>query len=239
MKSPLDSGPWLELEEVESTQAAAAALLRDPKEDAPGVVFARNQTGGKGRFGRTWLSEEGDSLTMSLVFGAYADHPKPWLIGMAAGMAAAGALHCLLRWPNDLIIEGRKLGGILTELITDSHGRKVPVVGIGVNLGQVKFAPEIEATATSLAVHRRGPFDPVAVAQKIIGRLADLPEPDSWKSLVSVWELFDDTPGKLYKLPDGQQAVAMKVGPEGELLCSVEGESVTVMAAEALFGPGH
>jgi BirA family biotin operon repressor/biotin-[acetyl-CoA-carboxylase] ligase len=237
MKSPFESGPWLELAAVESTQAAAAALLRDPKADKPGVVFAKHQTGGRGRFGRTWLSEEGDSLTMSLVFGAYADHPKPWLIGMAAGMAAAGALHCMLRWPNDLIVEGRKLGGILTELITDSEGRKVPVVGIGVNLGQVSFAPEIEAIATSLAQHRKGPFDPIIVARKIIDRLADLPEPDSWQSLVAVWELFDDTPGKMYKLPDGRQAVALKVGPEGELLCSVEGESMTVMAAEALFGP--
>lgn len=240
MKSPLESGPWLELAEVESTQAAAIGLLRDPgAAEVPGVVFARQQTKGKGRFGRTWLSEEGDSLTMSLVYGAYADHPKPWLIGMAAGIAAAGALHSMLRWPNDLIIEGRKLGGILTELITDSSGRKVPVVGIGVNLGQTAFPPEIAGIATSLALHRKGPFDPVAIAQKILERLADLPEPDSWHALAPVWELFDDTPGKLYRLPDGTAATALSVGPEGELLCSVEGESVTVMAAEALFGPAR
>jgi BirA family biotin operon repressor/biotin-[acetyl-CoA-carboxylase] ligase len=238
MKSPLEFGPWIELDEVESTQSAAASLLRDPQGgNVPGVVFARRQTAGKGRFGRTWLSEEGESLTMSLVFGTYPDHPKPWLIGMAVSMAAAGALHCLLRWPNDLIVEGRKLGGILTELITDSAGRKIPIVGIGVNLGQTAFPKEIASTATSLAMHRAGPFDPVHIAQGILGRLADLPEPDSWQRLAPVWELFDDTPGKMYKLPNGQAATALKVGPEGELLCSVDGESLTVMAAEALFGP--
>jgi len=238
MRSPLESGPWIELDEVESTQTAAAALLTAPHADGvPGVVFARQQTAGKGRFGRAWLSEEGDSLTMSLVFGTYADHPKPWLIGMAVGLAAAGALHCLLRWPNDLIIDGRKLGGILTELITDSSKRKVPVVGIGVNLGQTAFPKEIAATATSLALHRAGPFDAVQIAQAILRRLTDLPEPDSWQRLAPVWELFDDTPGKLYRLPDGTAATALKVGPEGELLCSVDGEAVTVMAAEALFGP--
>ena len=240
MKSPLDFGPWLDLDVVESTLAAAASLIRDPKgREVPGVVFARNQTAGKGRFGRTWLSEEGSSLTMSLVFGAYADHPKPWLVGMAVGMAAAGALHSLLRWPNDLIIDGRKLGGILSELIADPRGRKVPVVGIGVNLGQTTFAPELADIATSLALHRAGPFDPVEIAKKIVARIAELPEPDSWAALAPVWELFDDTPGKLYRLPNGQAATALKVGADGELLCSVEGEAVTVMAAEALFGPAR
>jgi BirA family transcriptional regulator, biotin operon repressor / biotin---[acetyl-CoA-carboxylase] ligase len=71
---------------------------------------------------------------------------------------------------------------------------------------------------------------------RLLDRLRSMPEPESWQAIEPVWKLFDATPGKLYKLPTGEESVAMGVGPSGELLCAVEGESTTVMAADALFG---
>jgi len=235
MKSPTSAGEkWVEVESIETTQALAAKLLA---EDAPvGVVYAHHQTAGKGRLGRTWLSQEGDSLTFSMIFRAYADHPKPHLVGMAASLAAAGALHCQLRWPNDLVIGELKLGGILTELLPDSKRRLVPVVGIGVNLNQASFPPELEPIATSLSASRGGRYDPELIAHRIVERLAALPEPSSWSDLAPIWDLFDFTPGKRYKLTNGEEAVALGIGSEAQLLCSVNGESRAVLAAEALFG---
>jgi BirA family transcriptional regulator, biotin operon repressor / biotin---[acetyl-CoA-carboxylase] ligase len=171
-----------------------------------------------------------------VVFPAYADHPRPYLVGMAVALAAAGSIHCELRWPNDLILGARKVGGILTELITDPQGRSVPIVGVGVNLNQKTFPEEIAPIATSKALYDGGMYDPEHVARTIVDRLALLPEPSNWSDLAPVWSLFDNTPGKIYKLPDGKEATALGVGPQGELLCAVNGESTTVLAADALFG---
>ncbi len=235
MKSPTIHGEqWAELQSVETTQAAAAQYLRG---DEPiGVIFAHEQTAGKGRLGRTWVSKQGDSLTFSLIFRAYADHPKPYLIGMAASLAAAGVLHCQIRWPNDLVIGPLKIGGILTELLPDSNGRLVPVVGIGINLNQETFPPEIDSIATSLARSRGGHYDPQLIAHRIVERLATLPEPNNWADLSPIWSLFDFTPGKRYRLATGEEAIALGIGSEGQLMCSVDGESRAVLAAEAIFG---
>ncbi len=235
MRSPLENGcVWEILDEVASTQNVAGERLRH---GAPvGVVLAHHQSQGRGRFDRTWVSARGESLTFSLVFRAYADHPKPYLVGMAVAAAAAGAVHCQLRWPNDLIEGGRKVGGILTEMLPDAEGRRVPVVGIGINLNQASFPEEIADRATSLHLLHGGRYDALEVARRVLTRIEGLPEPSTWAELWPVWELFDATPGKAYLLPSGESAVALGIGSEGQLLASVEGESRTVYAAEALFG---
>jgi len=235
MKSPTSNGEqWAEVPSVETTQSLAADILLSGEQI--GIVYAHEQTAGKGRMGRTWVSKEGDSLTFSLIFRAYANHPRPYLIGMAAALAAAGVLHCQLRWPNDLVFGTLKVGGILTELRPDEQGRLVPVVGIGINLNQDAFPPEIGAIATSLSLARGGSYDPQLIAHRIVERLAILPEPTQWCDLAPIWALFDFTPGKRYRLPTGEEAVALGIGSDGQLMCSVDGESRVVLAAEALFG---
>lgn len=236
MRSPLEDGyEWVSLGETPSTQTAAAEMLRGGSR--VGVVFAKDQTAGRGRFGREWVSSPGDSLTYSLVFHAYPDHPRPHLVGMSVAVAAAGVLRCQLRWPNDLVIDKLKIGGILTELIADPAGRRIPIVGIGINLNQCAFPAELEPIATSLGLARGGQSDPESVGRRIIARLPSLPEPVSWGDLAPIWDLFDATPGKAFRLPTGEQATALGIGSEGQLLCSVGGESRSVLAAEALFGP--
>jgi len=233
MKSPLENGRWHDFDDVLSTQDIAA---NEVKEGRGGVFFARNQTLGRGRFGREWVSSPGDSLTMSMAFAAYADHPRPYLIGMTVAVAAAAVLHCELAWPNDLVADGGKLGGILTELVPDDQDRRIPVAGIGVNLNQRAFPPEIAGTATSLALYNGGHYEPRKVAEAIVERLAKLPEPQAWGDLAPAWSLFDRTPGKHYLAAEGVEAIALGIGPEGQLLCSIRGETATIMAADAVFG---
>ena len=236
MKSPLDSGEFREFESVASTQEIAADYLK--RGETVGVVIASHQTKGRGRFDREWISEKDTSLTMSLIFRDYADHPKPHLIGMGVAVAAAGAIHAVLQWPNDLVLGHHKAGGILTELLPDQDGRLVPVVGVGINLNQKTFPDAIKATATSVHLYHGGLYEPTAIAQTIIQRLAPLPEPSSWAELSPIWHLFDHTPGKKYKLLDSKEATALGIGPEGQLICSVDGETTTVLAADAILGRG-
>lgn len=216
---------WRIVDRVESTQD----LIVQPEFAGVDVLIAQEQTGGRGRLQRAWYSgSAGDSLAMSIAFVAFAGHPKPWLIGMACAVAAASAVHAHLQWPNDLVLDGKKLGGILTEIVGG-----IPIVGIGINLNQTEFPVEIAGIATSLAIHRPAQYDTEAVARSIWERLARMPEPRSWGDIQPIWNLFDETKGKPYRLPDGREGVAIGIGPEGELLVSVEGETERVLAADA------
>ncbi len=234
MKSPLINGEMREFVAVASTQEIAADFLKHGEN--VGAVLAHHQTKGRGRFGREWISEKDTSLTMSLIFRDYTDHPKPYLIGMSVAIAAAGAIHAMLQWPNDLILGYQKAGGILTELIPDQDGRLVPVVGVGLNLNQKTFPAAIKETATSVHLYHGGLYEPTSIAETIIQRLKPLPEPATWAELAPIWHLFDHTPGKKYKLLDGKEATALGIGPEGQLICSVEGETTSVLAADAILG---
>ncbi|HUR23779.1 MAG TPA: biotin--[acetyl-CoA-carboxylase] ligase [Acidimicrobiales bacterium] len=115
--------------ELDSTNRLAADLARAGAADGV-VVGADHQTAGRGRRGRTWESRPGTSLLVSVVL-----RPAPALVTLAAGVAAAEAceavagIHVGLKWPNDLLLDGAKLGGILCELVGDAA-----VAGLGVNL---------------------------------------------------------------------------------------------------------
>jgi len=234
MTIKLNLGEWVELAEVSSTQAVAADMIRLAK--TPKVVIAEHQTAGHGRFDRTWYSEKGHSLTASILFDEYADHPKPWLLGMSVALAAASVLHAKVWWPNDVVYNGKKVGGILTEVMTDPIGRKIPVIGIGLNLSIESFPKEIAHRAVSHHEFSHTTLTPKEALEQILIRLEELPDPSSWANIQKIWMLFDATPGKCYQLPTGETATAMGFGPDGELLCSVDGETRSVMAAEALFG---
>lgn len=232
MRSPLDDGPLIVLDEVESTQDAAARMIRSG--EPVGAVMARSQTAGRGRLGRTWYSPPDECLAVSLVFTAYANWPQPYLIGMATAVAAAEALDLNVRWPNDLWLSGFKAGGILTELIQDPLGRSIPVVGLGLNLSQRSFPADIADRVTSLMLSRGSALPAQNALDEILSCLEILPEPLTWATIEPRWMRHDVTPGKHYKLPSGVEGTALGVGPDGELLCSV-GESVErVLAADAL-----
>ena len=229
----LHAGEFSVYPSVASTQDVARERLEVG--ETPLVIFSHHQEKGRGRFGREWHSGFGDSLTMSVVLSNYADHPKPWLIGMSAAIGVAGAIHAQVQWPNDLVVGGKKVGGILTELVECSLG-KVPVVGIGVNLNQELFPSEIAERATSLWLCTGHPWDAEELGRTIVRRLADAPEPLEWGDLEQAWRLFDATEGKNFRMVGGEMGTAIGVGPDGTLLVSVDGETRSVMAAEGFFG---
>ena len=115
--------------EVDSTNRVAADLARAGAADGV-VVGADHQTAGRGRRGRTWESRPGASLLVSVLL-----RPAPPLVSLAAGVAAAEACEAVaavpirLKWPNDVLSGGEKVGGILCELVGGAA-----VVGLGLNL---------------------------------------------------------------------------------------------------------
>ncbi len=116
----------------------AAPLRRPPAR--PQALWAEVQTNGRGRRGRQWVSSSGDSATFSVAFERSLDEPVRSLAGLslAIGVALAEALEefgvrLALKWPNDLLCEGRKVGGILIETRRERELERV-VVGVGLNL---------------------------------------------------------------------------------------------------------
>jgi BirA family biotin operon repressor/biotin-[acetyl-CoA-carboxylase] ligase len=134
------SGAGVEVEVVLETGSTNADLLaRAPTLQAPLLLIAENQTAGRGRAGRSWLSRAGGSLTFSLAWKF--EHGPQQLAGLplAVGVALAETLARLgvqvqLKWPNDLLKDGDKLAGILIEAQGAAGGGTWAVIGIGLNL---------------------------------------------------------------------------------------------------------
>lgn len=150
------SGPAasiVRLQTVDSTQRVAFELAERGAADRT-VVVAETQTAGRGRQGRRWHDEPGDSLLMSIVVRPrlrVADLAKlspTTAVAVAQAVVATAGLDARLKWPNDVLVRGRKLAGILLE--SRILGEPVVVVGIGVNLRQRAFPGPLAATATSV-----------------------------------------------------------------------------------------
>jgi BirA family biotin operon repressor/biotin-[acetyl-CoA-carboxylase] ligase len=136
-----------------NTDALAAARNAAPH----GLVyFADEQQAGRGRGDHAWHSASGEGLYVSLLLRPRIPAVRLPLVPLAAGLAAADAIHAVagltvdLRWPNDLLIGPRKVGGILVETHTEGSKVAFAVVGIGINVHQRSFPSDLATPATSL-----------------------------------------------------------------------------------------
>ncbi len=144
-------------DEVTSTNDLAMAL-GDAGAPHGTAVVAERQTRGRGRLGRAWVSPPGVGLWTSVLLRPPIPASAAPAMTLAAGVAAAEAIEAeagvvaTLKWPNDVLLDGRKVAGILTELRTEVQAVAHLVVGIGINVhqGRSEFAPELAETAISL-----------------------------------------------------------------------------------------
>ncbi len=133
-------------------QAATAGV------EAGTVFLANQQIAGRGRNGHTWESEPGSAILVSIVLRPKISPAQSLWLSLMSGVAVHDALlqtvglQCDLRWPNDLLIGGRKVCGILTEISADTEQLRHAVIGIGINVNQGVFPPELEELATSLRI---------------------------------------------------------------------------------------
>ena len=122
------------------------------------VVLAEEQTAGRGRAGRSWHSERAAGIYVTLLLRPKISPMQAPLLTMMAGLSAQSAIQAQtglqldLKWPNDLILNGKKLGGILTEMYADTTLVRFVIVGVGINVNQEKFPGDLSGIATSLRV---------------------------------------------------------------------------------------
>ena len=140
---------------TDSTNRVALELAFAGEEEGA-VILAEEQTEGRGRVGRQWHSEVGSGIYVTLLLRPRLSPVQAPLLTILAGISLHSAilaqtgLHTELKWPNDILFDGKKLGGILTEMHAEPTQVRFVIIGIGVNVTQEKFPPELSSVATSL-----------------------------------------------------------------------------------------
>lgn len=212
------------LEAVPSTMEAAWEEARHGA--APGmVVVAGEQTGGRGRRGRTWIAPPGNVSLSVVLRPRLTELPRLVMLASLAvvrAVRAAMGVEAEISWPNDVLIGGRKVCGILVE--NEVRGREVryAVVGIGINANlDVSRYPEIASRSTSLCAEVGGEVGLVGLIRQLIMEIDGLyPSLEEGESIYLGWRDKLVTLGELVEIDGGggrYQAVAESVGRDGGL----------------------
>lgn len=168
----------LYFEELDSTNTYAKGLaLTDMPEGT--VVIADCQTAGRGRMNRSFQSPKGKGLYLTALLRPQLPPEYLAQVTALAGIAVCGAVERVcgvrpgLKWPNDPVLNGKKICGILTELVTDGKGGLCLIVGIGINVAQRRedFTPEVAEMAASLEMLLEKPVSRPALAAALLEEL--------------------------------------------------------------------
>ena len=174
------------LESVDSTNNYAKRIAEDGTPSGT-LVVADEQTGGKGRRGRSWSTPKGSNIAMTLLlrprFRPEHASRMTLLAAMAVtcGIRRVTGLDAGIKWPNDVVVNGHKVCGILTEMNTEVDYINYVVIGIGINVNQKEFPEEIREIAGSLCLE----------AGKQIGRAALIAA--IMEELERIYEIFQKT----------------------------------------------
>jgi BirA family biotin operon repressor/biotin-[acetyl-CoA-carboxylase] ligase len=203
----------------------------------PTLLVVERQTAGRGRLGRVWQSQPGDSLTFSLSLSLA---PQDWSgLSLAVGLSLAESLHpdVQLKWPNDLWFEDRKLGGILVEAAS-MGGRSQVVVGVGLNIcaRQADGLSTPPAGLSELLPELTAPTCLARIACPLIEALLRF-ESQGFAPLQGAFEARDTLKGRQVHTSDGQQGLAMGVGPNGALRIQTDGLVHDIVSSEISVRP--
>ena len=221
---------------LESVDSTNSWVKREPLSE-PTCVIAREQTGGRGRYGNSWLSPKDTNLYLT-----YSEPLRFSLITylQASALAlqkavASFGISAQIKWPNDLLINGEKLAGILVEG-TSKENQPWAIVGIGLNVNMdKKMLSSLNRSATSLLLCTRKPLSLQSVQEKVLSELlstlqsSDIEE--RWKEECS-WIIGTKT--TIQTSTKKITGTVEKISPSGELLLRTEGGCIQISQGEIL-----
>ncbi|MBM7577412.1 biotin--[acetyl-CoA-carboxylase] ligase [Jeotgalibacillus terrae] len=193
-------------ESVESTQKIAHALAQEEAPEGT-LVIAEEQISGRGRMARSWYSPKGTGIWMSLLLRPALPPQKAPQFTLIMAVAVVEAIQKVcdlqvdIKWPNDLLIKGKKITGILTELQADSEQIHSLIIGTGINVNQSEsdFSEEIRHIATSLKIESGQTFSRAEIVQEILKNLEryyDVYIKEGFEPVKEIWEQYAVTIGK-------------------------------------------
>jgi BirA family biotin operon repressor/biotin-[acetyl-CoA-carboxylase] ligase len=210
------------------------------------VVLAEEQTAGRGRAGHSWHSERATGIYATVLLRPRLAPVQAPLLTMMAGLSAHAAVQAVtglsvdLKWPNDLLVHGRKVGGILTEMHAEPTQVRFVIVGIGLNVNQEKFPADLAGICTSLRMETAKKQSRLEVLVRLLRQF----EADYQELLkdgpASVLKRFEATSsyarGKRVRVTNGKESfTGVTAGLEEQGLLRVkrdDGETTTVIAGD-------
>lgn len=246
--------PGFTVEVLPSVDSTNSELMRRARKGLmePVLLAAEEQTAGRGRLGKGWHSRSGQSLTFSL---ALPMAPAGWSgMSLAVGVSLASSLHedVKLKWPNDLWLHERKLGGILVETAGsgETSGRpRLVVVGVGLNIARPDASAVAQVTPTARAVSA---IAPAGLAEVLVGLTAgealervvpalvqDLLafETQGFAAFAKRFAQKDALRGLPVRLTDGTQGTAQGVNDQGALVVVTEKGTQMITSSEVSVRP--
>ena len=197
------------LDSCHSTNVIAMDLLGQGWE---GIVITDQQTGGKGRQGRTWVSEPGKNLLFSVARELPIPITEVSKIPLLWSAQIAKVLDLYVKWPNDIIdSQDRKVGGILSSVHSSSHSSTKVVIGIGLNINQESFPADVP-NASSLKLIKGSNFSRTELLKSVLLVLEN-----SWKDDLSVWRKRNRTLGRRIQIGE-RSGIATGLREDGALL---------------------
>ncbi|MFW0795983.1 biotin--[acetyl-CoA-carboxylase] ligase [Gordonia sp. CPCC 205515] len=244
LRTQLSGTRWHTIEVVESTGSTNADLIeRSAGENVAGTVrLTTDQTAGRGRHTRVWAAPAGTQVAMSAAVDAGTNTEDLGWLSLIAGLAVADAVESVtavrptLKWPNDVLIDDRKVSGILSEYSRTSTGG-IAVIGVGVNTTMTEDQLPVP-TATSLAIVTGKDVSVTDLAAAYLRRLAELLDrwPAELGSLAEAYRERSDTIGRRVRvvLPGDKEVVGTATGIDsaGRIVVDANGQDVIVAAAD-------
>lgn len=232
------------LESIGSTSDLAKQLAAAGAEHGE-VVIAEQQTAGRGRRGRAWTSAPGKNVTLSVILRPELEPARTPELTLVASVAICEAVRhagveAKIKWPNDLVVNGRKLAGILTEMVSEPERVQWVVLGIGVNVNvqEQDFPSELRGLATSLRIERGMPAPRALFTAALLGRLEDWLDrhhAEGFEPIRRAWSARSATLGQDVRIETGGKTFegkAEEIDPSGALWVRCGAERVRVVAGD-------
>jgi BirA family biotin operon repressor/biotin-[acetyl-CoA-carboxylase] ligase len=218
-------------QETSSTSDAAAALARGGAEEGI-LVVADRQTAGRGRMGRSWESASGVGIWMSLILRPQIPPMNVPRVTITAAVAVSEVIReetgneAPIEWPNDVILRGKKVAGILTEMVAEQDRVEFVILGIGLNVNHTEkdFTANLKTTATSLYLEDGVRRNRTYLLQRLLERLEDLYDmlqQEKFGEIAARWSANSYTLGRRVRCTtDGRpvKGVAESLASDGALL---------------------
>lgn len=214
------------------------------------VVVAGHQTHGRGRYDRTWFDNVGQSLLFSVFLQLQKSSPAPGFLSMLPAIALTRTLHqhdpdalVTLKWPNDVLIDGCKVAGVLAETVT-GNGSNAVVVGVGINMSGLPVGLADSALVSPTSIYLATSWRPgrEILLASILNEwepLFDLFLDDERSELRAAWEEFGPKPGTLLSRTEAGETIEgkfMGLGDNGQLVLKTsDGDTREVYSGDVSF----
>lgn len=232
-------------DEVDSTQNIAHELVRNGAGEGT-LVIAEQQTKGRGRMGRNWLSPKGKGIWMSVVLKPEIPLPFTPQLTLLVAVALCRTIRKLtpevgIKWPNDLLVRGKKISGILLESSAEDERLNYVIVGVGIsaNLKEEDYPDDLREKATSLLIETGEPIDRAALVCDFLLQLEDLYELYSDQGFAPIrllWEALTVTLQRKVTIQTAQgleEGTAVAIDDMGALLVTKpDGRTVTYFSGD-------